>query len=114
ILCLQVWRVSWPDRRFWQFLGEFSFGRGVSRPDPLGRGTASEARRGSVFLGVGPGCEDVGAVAELPTGTVTLLFTDIDRSTELVRRLQERYGQALAVHRALLRAAFAEHGGAEV
>ena len=49
-----------------------------------------------------------------PDGIVTFLFTDVDRSTELVKRLQERYGRVLAEHRALLRAAFAEHGGAEI
>lgn len=51
---------------------------------------------------------------ELPGGTVTLLFTDLAQSTELVKRLQEDYGDVLATHRALLRVAFAEHGGAEV
>ncbi len=51
---------------------------------------------------------------ELPGGTVTLLFTDVAQSTELVKRLQEDYGDVLATHRALLRAAFAEHSGAEV
>jgi class 3 adenylate cyclase len=53
-------------------------------------------------------------VAELPTGTVTLLFTDVDASTELVKGLGERYGAVLAEHRALLRKAFADHGGVEV
>jgi class 3 adenylate cyclase len=53
-------------------------------------------------------------MAELPGGTVTLLFTDVDHSTELVKRLQEQYGEALARHRELLRAAFAAHGGTEV
>lgn len=51
---------------------------------------------------------------ELPSGTVTLLFTDVAQSTELVKRLQEHYGDVLAAHRALLRTAFSEHGGAEV
>jgi class 3 adenylate cyclase len=59
-------------------------------------------------------CEDACVVADLPEGTVTFLFTDVDRSTELVKRLQERYGAVLAKHRALLRAAFVEHGGAEI
>jgi class 3 adenylate cyclase len=45
---------------------------------------------------------------------VTLLFTDIDHSTELVKKLQGQYGDSLAVHRELLRAAFAEHHGAEI
>ena len=53
-------------------------------------------------------------MAELPQGTVSLLFTDVDRSTELVKRLREAYGPALAEHRDLLRGAFAKHGGAEV
>jgi len=54
------------------------------------------------------------ATVKLPGGTVTLLFTDVDRSTELVKRLQERYADMLNRHRELLRAAFAEHGGTEV
>ena len=53
-------------------------------------------------------------MAELPAGTVTLLFTDVDGSTELVKRLGDRYAAALGEHRALLRDAFAEHGGTEV
>lgn len=53
-------------------------------------------------------------MAELPSGTVTLLFTDVDGSTELVKRLQQHYGEVLAEHRGPLRAAFAEHGGTEV
>ncbi len=53
-------------------------------------------------------------MTELPRGTVTLLFTDVAGSTQLVKRLQERYGAALARHRELLRGAFAEHGGTEI
>jgi class 3 adenylate cyclase len=53
-------------------------------------------------------------MTELPRGTITLLFTDVDHSTELVKRLQEDYGEILAQHRELLRAAFTAHGGAEV
>lgn len=54
------------------------------------------------------------AVAELPSGTVTLIFTEVDRSTELVKALGERYGEVLSDHRRLLRAAFAEFAGSEV
>ena len=43
-------------------------------------------------------------MAPLPSGTVTILFTDVARSTELVKRLGERYGKVLAEHRRLLRA----------
>ena len=53
-------------------------------------------------------------MSELPSGTVTLLFTDIESSTELVKRLQEAYASVLAEHRAVLRAAFARHSGIEV
>jgi predicted ATPase/class 3 adenylate cyclase len=54
-------------------------------------------------------------VAELPQGTVTFLFTDVERSTELLARLgAEAYARALAEHRALLRAAFDAGGGVEV
>src|SRR5690348_5481843 len=50
----------------------------------------------------------------LPTGTVTFLFTDIEGSTQLLRRLGAEYARALGEHQALLRAAFAAHDGAEV
>jgi class 3 adenylate cyclase len=53
-------------------------------------------------------------VPELPTGTVTLLFSDVDRSTELVKRLGENYGDVLAQHRGLLRQGFEEHNGIEI
>src|SRR5919106_2315631 len=52
---------------------------------------------------------------DLPTGTVTFLFTDIEGSTGLLRELgAEAYGAALAEHRRILREAFARHGGIEV
>ena len=50
-----------------------------------------------------------------PTGTVTLLFSDIDGSTRLLRAIGvQRYENALAQHRLLLRDAFARHAGYEV
>jgi predicted ATPase/class 3 adenylate cyclase len=52
---------------------------------------------------------------DLPTGTVTFLFTDIEGSTRLLHALGgEAYGDALAEHRRLLRDAFTAHGGVEV
>ena len=51
---------------------------------------------------------------ELPSGTVTFLFTDIEGSTSLVQRLGDRYGLLLGDHRRLLRAAVEEAGGVEV
>src|SRR5689334_11918717 len=50
----------------------------------------------------------------LPTGVVTLLFTDVEGSTRLLRELGDGYGEALHEHRRRLRAAFAEHEGVEV
>jgi predicted ATPase/class 3 adenylate cyclase/Tfp pilus assembly protein PilF len=51
---------------------------------------------------------------ELPTGTVTLLFTDIEGSTRLLQHTGERYTSLLEACRSLLRAAFLEFGGHEV
>jgi hypothetical protein len=54
-------------------------------------------------------------VRRLPTGTVTLLFTDIEGSTELLQELgRDRYVHALEEHRRLLREAFSRHDGVEV
>jgi class 3 adenylate cyclase len=53
-------------------------------------------------------------VRDLPTGTVTFLFTDIEGSTRLVQRLRDRWPAVHADHHRLLRAAFAEAGGREV
>ncbi|HSI98596.1 MAG TPA: adenylate/guanylate cyclase domain-containing protein, partial [Gaiellaceae bacterium] len=51
----------------------------------------------------------------LPTGTVTFLFTDIEGSTRLLHALgSDAYAEALAEHRRALREAFAAHGGVEV
>src|SRR5215468_1699429 len=50
----------------------------------------------------------------LPAGTITMLFTDIEGSTALLRRLGELYADALSAQRALLRAAFADSGGQEM
>jgi predicted ATPase/class 3 adenylate cyclase len=53
-------------------------------------------------------------MAELPTGTVTLLFSDIEGSTRLLQQLGDRYIEVLAEHRRLLRASFARFNGREV
>ena len=51
-------------------------------------------------------------MTELPSGTVTFLFTDIEGSTALLKRLgRDRYDEALAEHGRLLQAAFAAHQG---
>ncbi len=51
---------------------------------------------------------------ELPTGTVTLLFTDIEGSTRLLQQLGHRYEEVLSGCRQLLRAAFHRWNGYEV
>jgi class 3 adenylate cyclase len=51
---------------------------------------------------------------DLPSGTVTMLFTDIEGSTSLVRTLEDEYGAVLADYRRLLRAAVGDAGGREV
>jgi class 3 adenylate cyclase len=53
-------------------------------------------------------------MTELPQGTVTFLFTDIEASTRLLASLGDSYGDALAEHRRLLREAFSSSGGVEV
>jgi predicted ATPase/class 3 adenylate cyclase len=52
---------------------------------------------------------------QLPDGTVTFVFTDMEGSTRLLHELgPERYAVALAQHRRLVREAFAARGGVEV
>jgi predicted ATPase/class 3 adenylate cyclase len=53
-------------------------------------------------------------VSELPTGTVTLLFTDIEGSTRLLERLASGYEDVLSEHRCLVRQAVVAHSGVEV
>jgi class 3 adenylate cyclase len=51
----------------------------------------------------------------LPTGTITLFFADIERSTALLRELgPERFGAALVEYRQLIRDAVTSHDGVEV
>jgi class 3 adenylate cyclase len=51
---------------------------------------------------------------ELPPGTVTLLFTDIEGSTVLAERLGDRWPPLLAEHNRILREVFSAHGGIEL
>jgi class 3 adenylate cyclase len=51
-------------------------------------------------------------MAELPTGTVTFLFTDIEGSTKLWEQQPEAMRQTLTEHDALLRATNQRHHGA--
>jgi predicted ATPase len=52
---------------------------------------------------------------DLPAGTVTFMFTDIEGSTALLHELgSERYGELLSQHHWVCRVAWAAHGGVEV
>jgi predicted ATPase/class 3 adenylate cyclase len=66
------------------------------------------------FLGSGVS-SDAMSRPDLPTGTVTFLFTDVEGSTKLLRELGEAaYADALAEHRRVLRDAVAHQSGIEV
>jgi len=51
---------------------------------------------------------------EIPRGTVTFLFTDIQGSTQLVHQYGDAYPDILNEHNSLLRAIFDSYGGYEV
>ena len=51
---------------------------------------------------------------ELPSGTVTFLFSDIEGSTGLVQRFGDRWGEILAAHNRIMRESFVAVGGKEV
>jgi class 3 adenylate cyclase len=54
-------------------------------------------------------------MSNLPSGTVTFLFSDIEGSTELLKQLGDMtYEQLLRDHRRLLREIFDEHDGREI
>lgn len=52
---------------------------------------------------------------DLPSGTVTFVFSDLEGSTRLLKQLgDEAFAQLLATHRTLVRETFARHGGNEI
>jgi class 3 adenylate cyclase len=51
------------------------------------------------------------SVAALPAGTVTFVFSDIEGSTGLLKRLGEDYAKLIAEHRLLVRDTFGRHEG---
>jgi class 3 adenylate cyclase len=53
-------------------------------------------------------------VKSLPAGTVTFLFSDIEGSTQLLKRLGDRYADLIAGHRSIVREVFGERGGVEI
>jgi class 3 adenylate cyclase len=53
-------------------------------------------------------------MSDLPGGTVTFLFSDIESSTRHLRELGDEWGKALAAHNRILRESFTAAGGREV
>jgi class 3 adenylate cyclase len=54
-------------------------------------------------------------VPDLPSGTVTFVFSDLEGSTRLLKELgDEGYVSMLGTHRALVREVFAAHAGSEI
>ena len=51
---------------------------------------------------------------ELPGGTVTFAFTDVEDSTELLKRLGDDYAELLTAHRKIIRETFSARGGIEI
>ena len=54
------------------------------------------------------------AMTELPTGTVTFLFTDIEGSTRLLQGLGSEYERLQDQHDSIVRTAIARGGGVEI
>src|SRR5205809_1040036 len=73
-------------------------GRRAAGTEPSSKGAASP-----------PG--DSHPMSDLPTGTVTFLFTDIEGSTRLWEQHPEAMRAALVRHDALLTAGIQQHGG---
>jgi len=53
-------------------------------------------------------------VDALPSGTITFLFTDVEGSTELLRRLGDGYAAVLSEQRRILRQTLGQTGGREI
>jgi class 3 adenylate cyclase len=54
------------------------------------------------------------AVVALPAGTVTFVFSDVEGSTDLLKRLGDDYATLIADHRRIVRETFQQHGGVEI
>jgi class 3 adenylate cyclase len=78
----------------------------------------SESFAGAAAVAGAPGVSSAGAGgsagAGLPAGTVTFLFTDIERSTRLWETVPEAMEVALEQHNRLLTGVIEEHGGVVV
>jgi class 3 adenylate cyclase len=82
------------------------------------RGEEGQVTRAEAISGRQSELTTIGAydpsVAELPAGTVTFVFTDIEDSTELLKRLGDEYRDVLSGHRRIVRDAFGACDGVEM
>jgi class 3 adenylate cyclase len=53
-------------------------------------------------------------MSTLPAGTVTFVFSDIESSTALLKRLGDRYGDLITDHRRIVRETFHARDGVEI
>jgi class 3 adenylate cyclase len=53
-------------------------------------------------------------MSALPSGTVTFVFSDVEGSTELLKRLGDGYAELIADHRKIVRETFGGHDGVEI
>src|SRR5207302_8538061 len=74
---------------------------------PCARGSPSSKRTGLALVRLNP------PGVELPTGTVTFLFSDVEGSTALLRRLKDGFAPVLSQQERLLREAAETAGGQE-
>lgn len=81
-------------------------------PGALPRRVLSAAHRPLAMLGQEPTLTD--SSEALPTGTVTLLFSDVEASTRLLSRLGDDYTHVVSGQRAIQRAAWARWHGREL
>lgn len=87
----------------------------ASNNDRHPEGVTPAASFSEAAAGVRCGGHSGGVRTGLPTGEITLVFTDIEGSTRMLHELGARaYAGVLAEHRQVLRAAFTAHGGVEV
>ena len=92
-------------------------GRTASRAIRASSACALSPRRGPGWRPTRPSsrsdtCRHMAEAA--PSGTVTLVFSDIEGSTRVLQRSGDSYAELLAMHRDLIREAFARHHGFEV
>ncbi len=86
--------------------------RRSNAPGALPRGVLSVAHRPLAMLGQEPTLS--ASVGALPTGTVTLLFSDVEASTRLLSRLGDDYTHVVSGQRAIQRAAWERWHGREL